>query len=127
MTICDIAKMAGVSATTVSRVINNKGYVKAEIREKIERLIQEHHYRPSAVACGLIRNNTEMIAVDPAGRERAIFVNILDAIDIRVDKEIHGVLLYNASEDPEKEYQAILQALDHRVQGILMLPVIETE
>ena len=63
MTICDIAKMAGVSATTVSRVINNKGYVKAEIREKIERLIQEHHYRPSAVACGLIRNNTEMIAV----------------------------------------------------------------
>ena len=63
MTICYIAKMAGVSATTVSRVINNKGYVKAEIREKIERLIQEHHYRPSAVACGLIRNNTEMIAV----------------------------------------------------------------
>lgn len=85
MTICDIAKMAGVSATTVSRVINNKGYVKAEIREKIERLIQEHHYRPSAVARGLIRNNTEMIAVILPDVKEPFFVNILNAIDIRVD------------------------------------------
>ena len=59
----DVAKVAGVSPTTVSRVLNNKGYVSAETREHIENLIKEYNYRPNAVARSLIRKDTEMIAV----------------------------------------------------------------
>ena len=62
MTISDIAKLAGVSVATVSRVLNNKGYVKEETRQKIENLIQENGYRPNAVARSLTRSNTSMIA-----------------------------------------------------------------
>lgn len=68
MTIRDIARMAGVSVSTVSRVINNTGYVRKETRERIENLIKENNYRPNAVARSLIRRNMEMIAVVLPGR-----------------------------------------------------------
>ena len=46
MTIYDIAELAGVSASTVSRVINNKPGIKASTREKVKALLKEHNYTP---------------------------------------------------------------------------------
>ncbi len=127
VTICDIAKMAGVSVTTVSRVLNNKGYVSAETRECIEALIKEYNYRPNAVARSLIRRNTEMIAVILPGRMNPFFAQILDAVDTKADREHQSVLFYNTAEDPDKEYEAVTQAIEHRVRGILILPVMNCQ
>ena len=80
MTISDIAKLAGVSVATVSRVLNNKGYVKEETRQKIENLIQENGYRPNAVARSLTRSNTSMIAVIMSNRLNPFFANVLDSL-----------------------------------------------
>lgn len=49
-TIKDIAEMAGVSKATVSRVMNNSGYVAAETRTKIENLMKEYDYMPKSLA-----------------------------------------------------------------------------
>ena len=57
-TIKDIAEMAGVSKATVSRVMNNSGYVAAETRTKIENLMKEYDYMPSALAVNLSRQET---------------------------------------------------------------------
>lgn len=81
MTISDIAKLSGVSVATVSRVINNKGYVKDETRKKIEAVIEENGYRPNAVARSLTRNDTSMIAVIMSNRLNPFFANVLDAIE----------------------------------------------
>ena len=81
MTISDIARLSGVSVATVSRVINNKSYVKDETRKKIEAVIEEHGYRPNAVARSLTRNDTSMIAVIMSNRLNPFFANVLDAID----------------------------------------------
>ena len=53
MTIKEVAKLAGTSPATISRVINNSGYVKKEVREKIEKIIEETGYRPNAFAKAL--------------------------------------------------------------------------
>lgn len=127
MTICDIARLAGVSVTTVSRVINHKGYVKAETREKIEKLIQEYNYRPNAVARSLIRSDTSMIAVIMPGRMAPFFSDILDAIEQKADESGYRALFYNTYEDSVRELRAVEQAIEHRVVGILMLPVIGTQ
>lgn len=53
VTINNIAKEAGVSLATVSRVINNSGYVKDETREKVMKVINKYNYTPSAIARSL--------------------------------------------------------------------------
>ena len=54
MTIYDIAKMAGVSASTVSRVINEKPGIKESTREKVKQLLREYNYTPDENARGLV-------------------------------------------------------------------------
>lgn len=127
MTISDIARLSGVSVATVSRVINNKGYVKEETRRKIESVIEENGYRPNAAARSLTRNDTSMIAVIMSERLNPFFVYVLNAIESRADKEGYSILFYNTSNDKEKECKAISQAIEHRVMGILLLPVLEPD
>ena len=63
MTIYDIAKMAGVSASSVSRVINGKPGVKRETREKIEMLLKKYHYAPDENARSLVTQTSRTIGI----------------------------------------------------------------
>ena len=63
MTIYDIATAAGVSASTVSRVINHKSGIRKETREKIEKLIEEYNYSPNVAARGLVMQSSKMIGI----------------------------------------------------------------
>lgn len=63
MTIYDIAKKAGVSAATVSRVINQKESVKEETRVKIEKLLKEYNFEVSEAARGLVKQSSKMIGI----------------------------------------------------------------
>lgn len=53
MNIKEIARRAGVSSATISRVLNNSGYVKEETRQKVLRAVEEYNYVPSAIARSL--------------------------------------------------------------------------
>lgn len=126
MTIHDIAKMAGVSVATVSRVINSKGYVKEETRRRVEQVIREQGYRPNAVARSLISSDSSMIAVIMAERPHAFSSKVLEAIEERAAAQGDSVLFYGTGAEPEKELKAISHALEHRVKGILLLPVMDS-
>ncbi len=63
MNIKDVARMAGVSISTISRVINKSAYVSPEIAERIEKILAETGYRPNALAKELLRNKTNTIGV----------------------------------------------------------------
>lgn len=63
MNIYDIAREAGFSIGTVSRVLNNKTNVAPETRQKIERILQKYNYRPSAIARGLVTKTMHSIAI----------------------------------------------------------------
>lgn len=63
MNIYDIAKLAGVSYATVSRVINNKSDVKQETREKIQKILDENDYLPNSFARGLAKNGMKIIGI----------------------------------------------------------------
>lgn len=58
MTIYDIAREAGVAASTVSRVINNKPGIRAETRQRVQELLEKYHYTPDAAARGLVMQST---------------------------------------------------------------------
>ena len=63
LTINDIAKLAGVSKTTVSRVINNKPDVKLEVRNLINKIIKENGYHPNAAAVAIAKQRSSTIAM----------------------------------------------------------------
>lgn len=63
MTIYDIAAEAGVSASTVSRVINNKKGVNLDTRAKVERLLKKYHFEPNASAQGLVSHSSKIIGI----------------------------------------------------------------
>ncbi len=126
MTINDIARLAGVSIATVSRVINNRGYVKEETRRRVEAVIDAHGYRPSAAARTLIRSSSSMIAVIMSERPSSFSSKILGVIEERAASQGDSVLLYNTGAEVEREQKAISQAIEHQVKGILFLPVMDS-
>lgn len=63
MTIYDIAQEAGVSASMVSRVINNRNGVAPEKRKRILELLEKYHYVPNEMARSLVTNNTRMVGI----------------------------------------------------------------
>ena len=63
MTIYDIAKEAGVSASTVSRVVNDKPGIHPETRKKVELLLKKYHYSPNETARGLVNKATKIIGI----------------------------------------------------------------
>src|SRR5262245_47576767 len=62
-TIVDIANLAGVAPMTVSRVVNDSGYVSREAREKVERAIEEMNYHPNGLARSLKRQRTHVVGI----------------------------------------------------------------
>lgn len=63
MTIYDIAREAGVSASTVSRVINNKPGIKESTRKKVQKLLDEYNYTPDVAARGLVMQASKFIGI----------------------------------------------------------------
>lgn len=59
----DVAKKAGVSVTTVSRVLNDGKYVRDELKEKVKKAIEELDYTPSYIARSLVLKKTNLLAV----------------------------------------------------------------
>ena len=80
----DIARLAGVSGATVSRIINHTGNVKPATREKVLRLIEEYHFTPNPSAQSLMTRKTNTIGVIVASMVRDHWTHILAGIDERI-------------------------------------------
>ena len=81
-TIDDVARELGVSKSTVSRAISGKGRIGSETRERVLRFIEEHDYRPNAVAKGLAQKKTYnlglILPLDYAATEFSFFKDCMN-------------------------------------------------
>lgn len=127
MTICDIAKLAGVSIATVSRVMNGTGYVKEETRKRVEDVIAEHNYRPNAIARSLIKKETSMIGLIMPGFAEPFQTSIVDGIGNKSDEMNLNLLLHNTGEDLEKEHRSLRMIMEQQIRGLLFVPVIGSD
>ena len=115
-TINDVAKRAGVSRMTVSRVINDSGPIKKETRERILRAIEELKYRPNLVAKSLVTRRNRTIAY--------VMVNLSDPFHNRVSQGIESVAFGSRyttmvcdTHSPSRELDYIDLFLNHRLGG----------
>jgi DNA-binding LacI/PurR family transcriptional regulator len=93
VTIKDIALKTGVSMATVSRVINNFGYVSAEKRKLVEEAVAEYNYVPSAMAKGLSRQSNNMVGALIPEIDNPFFSGVIHGITEICDKENLNLIL----------------------------------
>lgn len=123
-TIKDIAEMAGVSKATVSRVMNNSGYVAAETRAKIENLMKEYDYMPSALAVNLSRQETSTIGVVVPEIGNTFYADILHGVTQAADELDLSLVLFDTQDSLERERRAFRVLHQHNVRGIILGPSI---
>ncbi len=126
-TIKDIAKLAGVSHTTVSQVLNKKGRVSEQKRKEILDLCKKHNYRPNYSAKSLQGKKTKVIGVIVNFFGNSFFGEIIKGIE-NVALENNYVLLFGDSrENHQRESMYVDTFIERQVDGIIMYPTFSYE
>jgi LacI family transcriptional regulator len=121
-TIYDVARRAGVSAATVSRVINGLATVDAELAARVNQAMAELNYRPNAVARNLRRSQTSLWAVIIADIGNPFFTSLVRGVEDVAQRAGFSVVLCNTDEDPSKENTYISAALAENMAGVIISP-----
>ena len=110
-TIKDVAAMAGVSAATVSRALDDRPEISAETKEKVREACRCLGYVPNAAARGLTGRKTHVIGMVVPDVSNPYFSGMATAIEARAAQEGYRVLLSNSMRSEEQEIRAIDQFL----------------
>src|SRR5579862_3657643 len=123
VTIKDVARSAGVSAMTVSRVINRSERVSPDTRRRVEAAIAELGFVPSRLARGLSRQRTGAIAVIVPDVANPFFTLIVRGVEDVARRSGYRVILCDTRADLAIERDVIEEMMAHRVEGIVIAAV----
>jgi LacI family transcriptional regulator, galactose operon repressor len=126
-TIYDVAQRAGVSAATVSRVLNGRLTVEAGLAEKVRVAAAELDYRPNAVARNLRRASTTLWAAIVSDIENPFFTSLVRGIEDVAQSAGYSVVLCNSDEDPKKEAAYVAAVRAEQMAGVIISPSGRTE
>ena len=121
VTIYDVAREAGVSMATVSRVVNNNPNVKPQTRKKVHEAIERLGYRPNAVARGLASKKTTTVGVVIPDISNANFAEVARGIEDIANMYHYNIILTNADKRKEKEIRVVNTLLEKQVDGLLFM------
>ncbi|MDU7336585.1 MAG: LacI family DNA-binding transcriptional regulator [Clostridium sp.] len=116
----DVAERAGVSVTTVSRVLNKRGYISEEMYRRVNCAIEELNYYPNQVARNLFMQRTFIIGLLIPDVSHPFFARLTKCIECELNKQDYKMILCNTIGNPlkEKEYLAMLR--QNKVDGIIV-------
>ena len=121
LTIVDIAKMAGVGTTTVSRYFNG-GNLKKETHERIKEIVDKYNYTPNTFAKALKSTDSKIIGVIVPCLHSYVSGNTLKYLDKELKDNNYETLIMNANFDENKQLEYIKKLARMNVDGIILLP-----
>ncbi len=122
MNIRDIAKLAGVGVSTVSRVLNNHPDVKDSTREKVLNVVRESNYIPNSSARVLKQNNTKNIGVLVKGMFNPFFSEMINTIACKINDAGYTMILQQNYADEYRDIDVLKSFIkDKRLQGVICL------
>lgn len=127
MNIREIAKLAGVSSATISRVLNNSENVNEKTREKVLDIIKKHKFVPNAIARSLSMNDSFSIAVIIPDIENEFFAKVISGISEVSDEYKYNLILFGSNENIDKEHEFLKIVESHRIKGLIITPVSEND
>jgi LacI family transcriptional regulator len=119
-TMRDVARLAGVSVTTVSSVVNARGGVSPKLTGRVEDAVAALDYHPNEVARSLKVNRTFTIGMIVPDVSNFFFNNVLQGVEPKARQHGYSVVLCDSHEDPEEERDLLRMLMRRRVDGILL-------
>lgn len=116
----EVARLSGISRTTVSRVINNSPLVKEETALKVKQVMRDLGYQPNELARGLRNNETKTVGVIVSNVLNPFFTAVVRGVEDVANAENYSIILCNTDEKNEKESQYIKMLLGKRVDGLII-------
>ncbi|OEE46767.1 substrate-binding domain-containing protein [Vibrio anguillarum] len=120
-TMKDIARLAGVSTSTVSHVINKSRYVSDEIAERVNKAAQDLNYAPSALARSLKMNRTRTIGMLVTTSTNPFFGEVVKGVERSCYHKGYNLILCNTEGDSQRMQASINTLLQKRVDGLLLM------
>lgn len=119
-TLKDVAQEAGLSVTTVSRILNNRGYISSEARQKVSDAMQRLNYQPNEVARSLSLRRSNMVALIVPHIRHPYFAALVSELEEAIRRRGYQILLFNTkqSDDMLEKYLDICQ--QNRVSGVIL-------
>ncbi len=121
-TINDVARLAGVSSMTVSRVINNSGYISPQTRVRVEQAIAELGYVPNALARQLRSKRTKSLALVLTDITNPFFTTIARGVEDVAGASGFSVMFCNTDESEADEHEYLELLVQRQVDGVLLVP-----
>ncbi|MCP4397222.1 MAG: LacI family transcriptional regulator [bacterium] len=119
-TIADIARLAGVSPATVSRVINNSGYVGKETRKKVEQIVKISGFRPNMAAKALATSKTNLVGLIVPNLDNPVYLDILKGVNNACMQQNYSVVLGQGGMEPDEIKASMLHLASLQVDGLIL-------
>jgi LacI family transcriptional regulator len=122
-TIKEIAKIANLSAMTVSRALNDSPRVKAETRQKVLRIAKQLGYRPNRIARSLVSKRSNLISLMVADIKNQYFAELARGIEDSARKNGYNVIFCSTDYDPQILESSVRLMLEVGVDGFILAAV----
>lgn len=119
-TLKDVAQETGLTVSTVSRVLNNRGYISVETRQKVYDAMKKLNYHPNEVARSLSKKATNTIGVIVPHIKHPYFAELISRLEKQAYKKGYKMILCNSQEKEEKEREYLEMCTSNRVAGIIL-------
>lgn len=119
-TLKDVAREAGLTVGTVSRVLNNRGYISEQTRAKVYEVMKQLNYQPNEMARSLSKQKSNTIALIVPHIVHPYFSKLITYIEAAAYERKYKLLLFSSLGQEEKEEVCIEMCKSHRVDGIIL-------
>jgi len=121
MTIKDIARLAGVSVSTVSRVLNDHPDVSEKAKEQVMEVVEKYNYIPNTSARDLGKSSSDNIGVVVRGMSNPFYTKIITEIGNRIEKAGYTMVMQQIGTSDDEILTAARMERDKRLQGVIFL------
>lgn len=119
-TLKDVARETGLTVSTVSRVLNNRGYISEETRKNVYDAMKKLNYQPNELARSLSKKTTNTIGVIVPHIKHPYFAELISRIEWAASKKDYKILLFNSQDKDEKEMKILEMCKSNRVAGVIL-------
>ena len=123
----DVARIAGVSVSTVSHVLNGTRKVNPATRQRVDAAIVEIGYRRNVVARSLAAGRTNTVGLSIAALTNPYFGSLVHAVERRLSEAGYVLILGDSHDEPQSEHRVTQSLLDRQVDGMILAPAAGSE